>query len=223
MKFEWWMFVIGAVVSWGIYVPVLHQGQTLMSEVDTNTGRMIPGTGAVRAFLCVGIAYFITAVVVPVIVLALGWAGTEPFKFTTHSGDFKSGAVAFSTLGGIAGAAGALCIIFSLKFGGSPMFVPPLVFAGAPIVSAIVSVIWHWKPEYTRPELARGWGMFAAGILLAALGAGLVLYSKGALEGGARDLLKKEEARVKAEAEALAAMPAAPAIQPAPPEPNSAN
>ena len=62
MKFEWWMFVIGAVLSWGIYVPVLHEGQVAM-------GGGKPSDGAVRAFLCVGIAYFITAVVVPVISL----------------------------------------------------------------------------------------------------------------------------------------------------------
>ena len=53
MKFEWWMFVIGAVLSWGVYVPVLHEGQASM-------GGGKPSDGAIRAFLCVGIAYFIS-------------------------------------------------------------------------------------------------------------------------------------------------------------------
>ena len=56
MRFEWWMFVVGAVVSWGVYVPILHEGQARM-------GGGSPSAGAIRAFLCVGVAYFVTAVV----------------------------------------------------------------------------------------------------------------------------------------------------------------
>ncbi|HZZ77371.1 MAG TPA: hypothetical protein VFE62_02570 [Gemmataceae bacterium] len=202
MKFEWWMFVVGAVLSWGVYVPVLHEGQAQM-------GGGKPSDGAIRAFLCVGIAYFITAVVIPLIALYFGWAGTESIDFKDANGDFKSRAVTFATLGGIAGAAGALCIIFSIKFGGNPLFVAPLVFAGAPIVNAIVSVIWHWKPAYTKPEVQNGWIIFGAGILLAAVGAGLVLYSKGSIDSAIREAQKKEnEAKAK---------PVAPAVAQAPP------
>lgn len=213
MKFEWWMFVIGAVLSWGIYVPVLHEGQSAM-------GGGKPSDGAIRAFLCVGIAYFITAVVIPLVALSMGWAGNESLDFKDASGDLKSRAITFATLGGIAGAAGALCIIFSIKFGGTPLYVAPLVFAGAPIVNAIVSVIWHWKPEYSRPELMRGWALFGAGILLAAIGAGLVLYSKGSLDVEAIKTKKADlEARTRAaEAAAIAeGPPPATAIQAAPP------
>jgi uncharacterized membrane protein len=188
MKFEWWMFVIGTVVSWGIYVPLLHQGQVSM-------GGNKPSDGAIRAFLCVGVAYLITAVVIPVILLALGWAGNERLDFKDADGNLNTHALGFATMGGIAGAAGALCVVFAMKYGGTPMYVPPLVFAGAPIVNAIVSVLWHWKPEYARPELRSGWLMFGAGILLAALGAGLVLYSKGTLDVDAKKL--DQEARAK--------------------------
>jgi uncharacterized membrane protein len=199
MKFEWWMFVVGAVLSWGIYVPVLHEGQAAM-------GGGKPSDGAVRAFLCVGIAYFITAVVIPLIVLSLNVAGGETLQFSDTQGSFKSYAIAFSTLGGIAGAAGALCIIFSIKFGGKPLYVAPLVFAGAPIVNAIVSVLWHPPTGWNRAEMRSGWLLFGAGILLAAIGAGLVLYSKGSLDQAGRELEK--QARAKAAAEAMAQAPA---------------
>jgi drug/metabolite transporter (DMT)-like permease len=80
----------------------------------------------------------------------------------------------FATLGGVAGAAGALCIILSIRFQGDPLYIAPLVFAGAPLVNAIVSMLWH-------PKGLPDWKFFA-GIILAAIGAGLVLYSKGELD-----------------------------------------
>ena len=99
----WLVFVAGAVLSWGAYVPVLHEGQTLLSK------------GSLRAFLCVGIAYFLTAVLVPIALLA---AGLEPMQFNARG-------IAFGFAAGVLGAAGALCIILALKYGGTPAFVPP--------------------------------------------------------------------------------------------------
>jgi drug/metabolite transporter (DMT)-like permease len=160
MKFELWhAFVLGAVLSWGVYVPVLHEGQTTLGGD--------PKTRGLRAFLCVGLAYFVTAVVVPV---GLMWFRNQTFDFTPRG-------VTFASLGGIAGAAGALCIILSigaLKLGESPIFIAPLVFAGAPIVNVLVSLIW--KTKQTPGPL------FFVGIMLAAVGAGLVLYSKNELD-----------------------------------------
>lgn len=159
MRFELWhAFVVGAVLSWGVYVPVLHEGQTQMGPPKS--------TQALRAFLCVGVAYFITAVLVPLGLMLTG-VSERSFQFTSRG-------LTFATLGGVAGAAGALCIILSIKSGGRPLYIAPLVFAGAPIINAIVSLLWHRTGQ-------PGW-LFYAGILLAALGAGLVLYSKGQLE-----------------------------------------
>jgi uncharacterized membrane protein len=168
-----------------------------------------PGDGAVRAFLCVGLAYFVTAVLIPIIALAFGLAGNESLEFNAKAAEgetpqLNTYAIGFSTLGGIAGAAGALCIIFSIKNGGPPLYVAPLVFAGAPIVNAIVSVLWHPPEELGKSEYLPGWIMFIAGILLAAAGAGLVLYSKGYIDDQKR-LIK--QARVKAAALAKAADP----------------
>lgn len=188
MKFEIWQaFVLGAVLSWGTYVPVLHEGQARLGAPKG------PSAGSVRAFLCVGLAYFITAVVIPIILLALNAAGGEQLDFS-HEGRFNSPAFAFATLGGIAGAAGALCIILSIKNGGKPLYIAPLVFAGAPIVNAIISLIWHPPENASDPKMVPGWIMFGAGILLAAVGAGLVLYSKGYIDQKSKDAKMKSAA-----------------------------
>jgi hypothetical protein len=157
MKFELWhAFVLGAVLSWGIYVPVLHEGQTTLGgDVKSRS---------LRAFLCVGLAYFITAVIVP---LGLMLYRGQAFEFTSRG-------TTFAVLGGIAGAAGALCIILSIAAGGNALFIAPLVFAGAPIVNVLVSLAWKAR-QIPGP-------LFFVGIILAALGAGLVLYSKNELD-----------------------------------------
>ena len=148
---KWLIFVGGAILFWGSYVPMMHHGQVLLKG------------GALRAFLCVGLAYFLTAVLIP---LGLLGAKVEPWEFTT------SGAT-FAFIAGVLGAAGALCIIMAIKTGGTPLYVAPLVFAGAPIVNVLISITWH-KPK-TAPEI---W--FYLGLLLAAVGAGLVLRFKPA-------------------------------------------
>ena len=142
----WMLFVLGAFLAWGCYVPFMHAGQVALKG------------GALRAFLCVGVAYFLTAVLIP---LGLLGAKMEPWQFNSRG-------VAFSFIGGILGAAGALCVILALKTGGTPLVVAPLVFAGAPVVNALVSMGWH-KPK-SAPEI---W--FYVGLALAALGAFLVL------------------------------------------------
>ncbi len=147
----WLIFAIGAILAWGSYVPLMHHGQTLLKG------------GALRAFLCVGLAYFMTAVLVP---LGLLGAKVEPWEL-------NRGGAAFATIAGAAGAAGALCIIMALKSGGTPLIVAPLVFAGAPIVNVLISMAWH-RPK-TAPEI---W--FYLGLVLAAVGAGLVLRFKPA-------------------------------------------
>src|SRR5262245_56780642 len=126
MKLELWQaFVLGTVLAWGVYVPVLHEGQKELGGV--------PSKGSMRAFLCVGLAYLLTAVVIPLVLFSLGQTGGEPLSFT-RDGAFSSRGVLFATLGGIAGAAGALGIILAIKAGGKPLYIVPLVFAGAPIV-----------------------------------------------------------------------------------------
>ncbi len=146
----WIIFALGAALSWGLYGPALHRGQ-----VDLGS--------PMRALLCVGVAYFLIGVLVPVAGLsAQGGLGGFTMK----------GSLA-ATLGGALGAIGAICIIFAFKYGGLPTYVMPLVFAGAPVVNVLVTMGMH--PPKTSPN-----PLLYLGFVLAALGAGLVLYFKPA-------------------------------------------
>ena len=139
------MFVAGAVLSWGIYGPILHKGQVQLGN-------------PLRALLCVGVAYFLVGVLVPVI--TLGTQG-ELRGFTSE------GTVA-ATAGGALGALGAVCIIFSFRYGGLPFYVMPLVFGGAPLVNVLFTMWLHPPKNPPNPILY-------VGFVLAALGAALVL------------------------------------------------
>lgn len=146
-----YLFVILAFLSWGAYVPTIHHGQLGFEK------------GPLRAFLFVGLAYFLVAVLVP---LALIYSGQEPAKFPVKG-------MSMSTLAGVFGALGALGVIFALKTGGKPIYVAPLVFAGAPIVNVIITMFWD-KPKNPPSTL------FYLGIGLAAVGAAMVLRFKPA-------------------------------------------
>ena len=56
-------FVAFTFLAWGVYGPVLHVGQDAM------------GHSSLRPFTCVGLAYFLVAVVVPIeaVILMLWW------------------------------------------------------------------------------------------------------------------------------------------------------
>lgn len=147
----WPFFVALTIVCWGAYVPTIHNGQLGFGGKNS----------ALRAFLFVGVAYFLMAAG------ALIWVAVtkaEPMKFPARG-------VTISTLAGILGAVGALGIVFAFRYGGKPIYVAPVVFAGAPIVNTIVTMIWH-KPA-NPPSFA-----FYLGILMAAAGAALVLSNK---------------------------------------------
>jgi len=147
----WPLFVLGVVLCWGAYVPTLHHGQLGFGGKNT----------AVRAFLFVGVAYFLVAVLVPIAMLI---AKAEPAEFARPG-------IQISILAGVLGALGAFCVIMSFKTGGKPIYVAPLVFAGAPIVNTVVSMVWD-RPA--KPPSV--W--FYAGILVAAAGAAIVLRFK---------------------------------------------
>ena len=144
----WILFALGAALSWGLYGPALHKGQVALGS-------------PMRALLCVGVAYFLIGVLVPVV--SLGYQG-ELRGFTTE------GSVA-ATVAGALGALGAVCIIFAFRSGGLPTYVMPLVFAGAPVVNVLFSMWLH--PPKTAPN-----PLLYAGFVLAAVGAGMVLYFK---------------------------------------------
>ena len=146
----WLVFVLGAVLSWGMYGPALHKGQVQLGN-------------PLRALLCVGVAYFGIAVLVPVLALASQGALKG----------FSTAGTTAATLAGALGALGAVCIIWSFRTGGVPTYVMPLVFGGAPLVNVLFSIWLH--PPKTPPN-----PMLYLGFVLAAVGAGMVLYFRPA-------------------------------------------
>lgn len=142
----WVIFVAGAVLSWGAYGALLHMGQTQLGN-------------PLKALLCVGVAYFLIGVLVPVAALSSQGA----------LGGFNGNGAMLATVAGALGALGAACIIYAFRTGGLPIYVMPLVFGGAPIVNVIVTAILHPPKQAINP-------MLYAGFLLASIGAAMVLY-----------------------------------------------
>jgi len=153
----WLIFALMTVVSWGLYGVFLHTGQMSMAD---------PVNGRYKAFLFVGIAYLVIAVIGPALVMAVNGA----------SWSFPVKGMSWSLLAGAVGAIGAFCVLLAFGAKGVPSVVMSIVFAGAPVVNAVVALAIH--------PPAGGFGnlrwQFVAGILLAALGGCLVtLYKPG--------------------------------------------
>ena len=119
----WLVFALLTVVSWGVYGVFLHTGQTSMGGD--------PSLARYKAFLFVGIAYFLTAVLAPLLLLM-----TKGAAFSGYS----SKGMWWSLIAGIVGAIGAFGVLLAFGAGGKPGVVMSIVFAGAPIVNAIVSL-----------------------------------------------------------------------------------
>lgn len=151
----WLGFAMLTVFCFGVYGNFLHSGQLGMED---------PSLGRIKAFLFVGVAYFLVAVLGPLAILK---AKKASFKMTIKG-------VVYSFLAGTAGAVGAFGILLALGSGGTPAVVMSIVFAGAPIINAIYSMIAH-PPEN---GLAGIKPQFFLGILLAALGGALVSFNK---------------------------------------------
>jgi hypothetical protein len=137
-----------AIASWGAYGPTLHKGQAAMHH------------SRLRALICVGLAYFAIAVVVPDMILA---ESPEPSLYS----NFLHGTF-WALLGGAFGAVGALGIILAFNSGGKPIYVMPLVFGGAPVINTFFTAI-------TRGLLGQMSAMFFAGLILVVAGAAMVL------------------------------------------------
>ena len=146
---HWVALALGAALSWGLYGPSLHQGQTKLGS-------------PFRALLCVGVAYFVVGVIVPVVALMAqgqlnkGWS-TEGILGATGAG--------------MLGALGAVFIIYAFRAGGLPAYVMPLVFGGAPVVNVLFTMYLHPPKVSPNPLL---WVGFA----LVTIGASMVRYFK---------------------------------------------
>ncbi len=151
----WLLFSLLTVCCWGLYGAFLHSGQAAMHD---------PVNGRYKAFLCVGAAYFLTAILAPLAALILRGADWK----------LAPGGMAWSLLAGIVGAAGAFGVLLAFGAKGTPAVVMSIVFAGAPVLNALYSLALH--------PPAGGWQKlpwpFVLGLLLAAAGGCLVTLYK---------------------------------------------
>ena len=136
----------GAALSWGVYGVLLYKGQVGLGN-------------PMKALLCVGVAYFLIGVLVPMGVLA-SQGQLKGFNLVGSS---------TATAAGALGAIGAVCIIYAFRSGGLPNYVMPIVFGGAPLINVLVTMALHPPKETPNPLL---W----IGYILAAGGASMVLY-----------------------------------------------
>ncbi|MDH4065037.1 MAG: hypothetical protein OEW19_11605 [Acidobacteriota bacterium] len=143
---SWMVLAAGAAVSWGLYGASLHKGQVELGN-------------PMRALLCVGVAYFLIGVIVPVVGL----------QTQGELRNFNMSGTLTATLAGALGAIGAVFIIMAFRAGGSPTYVMPLVFGGAPVINVLATLAIHPPKGGVSP-------LFFVGVVAAAVGAGMVLY-----------------------------------------------
>lgn len=125
-----------------------------------------PANSLYKSFLFVGLAYFLTAVLAPLFILM-----TRKADWT-----FPTAGMGWSLLAGIVGALGAFCVLLAFGNKGTPGVVMSIVFAGAPIVNAVVAIYLN-PPEGGLGAIR--W-QFYLGILLAAAGGCMVTLFKPA-------------------------------------------
>ena len=164
---NWFYLALVTVACWGLYGIFLHAGQVGMKD---------PLLGRYKAFLFVGIAYFLTAVLAPLIILLAS---------KNMDWNMPPKGMWISLFAGILGAIGAFFVLLAMgsgaKAGMNPAIDLPtysmfIIFAGAPIVNAIVGIAMHPpKGGFSAIPIP-----FILGILLAALGGFMVTKFKPA-------------------------------------------
>ena len=152
---NWLAYAFLTVATWGLYGVFLHSGQLAMGD---------PINGRYKAFLFVGVAYFIIAVLAPLVMLKLNGATMS----------FPSKGLWISLFAGALGAVGAFGTLLAFGAKGSPAVVMSIVFAGAPIVNSIASMLMHPPKD----GIASVPWQFYLGMVMAAAGGCLVVYFK---------------------------------------------
>lgn len=179
----WWGYVVLAGLAWGTYVPIIFFGGQMLSPLSA-TGQALGIGGRLASILSVGVAYMVLAVAVPLALMATR-DDAKP--------DWRTVGLVFSGLAGVAGAVGAICVIFASKAavdqakidGVNPatyrVYIAPLIFCLAPLINTLLSLVWHPDPKSGEWAVFHfdmpGWKLWA-GVVLVAAGTFLVLKSK---------------------------------------------
>ena len=151
----WLSYALLTVLCWGTYGIFLATGSENMHD---------PANGRMKAFLFVGIAYFLAAVLAPLLILVLSGANWN----------YPPKGMVLSLIAGIVGAIGALGALLAFGAKGNPVTVMTIIFAGAPVVNALIAMVI--KPP------AGGWStvnpLFWLGLICAIGGGALVTKYK---------------------------------------------
>ena len=144
---------------WGIYGIVLRFGTKAM-ELKEHTIAGEVGV-SLRAFVGVGLAYFLIAVIVPVALL----------NRKRETGFWSFSGTVMSLFAGAVGALGALGVSMALSFKAQPIYVMPIVFGGAPVVNTLLT-------SYLNKSFKQINWRFLLGMAMVVLGMILVLFFK---------------------------------------------
>src|SRR5262249_47652660 len=200
-RYLWLLYVALAGLAWGTYVRIIFYGGNELSAKPGPSGRFM-------SILCVGGAYFVIGVLLPLLMFSTGWLGAK-----WSDVNFGASGLTFASLAGVAGALGAIGVIFATTAAyaaaneaGVPrdtykIFIAPLIFGLAPVINVVVSMFWHPKPgDPWHFGLKSAHPVLWVGIVLVGLGAALVLYSKELTES------KEQSTPSKASVEKAAAL-----------------
>src|SRR5271170_7893623 len=99
-RYEWLLYVGLAGLAWGTYVPIIFFGG---NELGARPNARL------MAILCVGVAYFVIGVLFPLTLFLANPGGQYPWP------EIKGTGLIFSSLAGVAGAVGAICVIFATQ------------------------------------------------------------------------------------------------------------
>jgi hypothetical protein len=119
------------------------------------------GVASLRPFVCLGLAYCLVGVIVPTLWL----------HYRGEKGEWTLTGIVWSIAGGALGAIGALGIILASEFGGRPIYVMPLVFGGAPVINAFLTIFMARRLKEIGP-------LFLAGLVIVILGVLVVLFTR---------------------------------------------
>ena len=160
----WMLATAWTVLSWGLYVALIHSGSVAMKGKDKLCKSL-------RALTHVGEGYFVVAV------LAVGayvvFVSGDPL-----SEQFNLGGAWKSIIAGLFGVGGNLCIILAINRLGptGPLTVPPLVFSGTPAVNTIVFLLPIFaNNQWATPE---GFPLWQLIITILIGGAGVALVTR---------------------------------------------